>query len=360
MYQTQQLSLFESIATEEKEYLQTWMNNVSRSFSLVVSFLEEPLNYYMSAAYLICRVVDNIEDCTQPFSWKKQRFAEYRQLLVEPASASDLLNRWDALVWPGLTDTEQKLMGSEHGLPLYRFYARIPENERSSIRRWTLAMAQGMCAMIDPEQTPELLRRGNVAILKDVDDYNQYCFFVAGTVGHMITELVIDHYRLSDEVSYQLLQGCEACGRGLQKTNIIKDFAKDVERGISYLPATWLEEAGDTPLILASASLTWKYKVIHDIVMELREATDYLLALPYGAAGYRMSSLLALLPAYQTLLLAAKKRDILFTPSHVVKISRPTMAKCKWDAKAMLADNEAIRRYSSRIEAKIDAEFGLE
>ena len=49
------------------------MKKVSRSFALVVSFLEEPLRWQMSTAYLICRVLDNIEDCGQPFWWKEKR-----------------------------------------------------------------------------------------------------------------------------------------------------------------------------------------------------------------------------------------------------------------------------------------------
>ena len=48
--------------TEQSAYLTQHMNKVSRSFALVVSCLEEPLQQQMSTAYLICRVLDNIED----------------------------------------------------------------------------------------------------------------------------------------------------------------------------------------------------------------------------------------------------------------------------------------------------------
>jgi hypothetical protein len=68
-----------------------------------------------------------------------------------------------------------------------------------------------------------------------------------------------------------------------------------------------------------------------------------------------MASLMSLLPAYQTLLLAAKRHDTLFTSGHHVKISRATMAKCQWDANSMLADNDAVRQYSRRLEGEIDA-----
>jgi hypothetical protein len=63
---------------------------------------------------------------------------------------------------------------------------------------------------------------------------------------------------------------------------------------------------------------------------------------------------MSLLPAYQTLLLAAKRHDTLFTSDHHVKISRATMAKCQWAAHSMLADNDAVRRYMRRLEGQID------
>ena len=58
-------------------YLDIWMSKVSRSFALVVPWLEEPLNHLLATAYLLCRVADNIEDSRQPFVWKEQRFHEF-------------------------------------------------------------------------------------------------------------------------------------------------------------------------------------------------------------------------------------------------------------------------------------------
>jgi hypothetical protein len=82
-----------------------------------------------------------------------------------------------------------------------------------------------------------------------------------------------------------------------------------------------------------------------------------LTALPETAAGYRRAALLCLLPAYQTLLSAAQQQESLFTPAHNIKISRETMAQCLADSQGMLYDDEAIRQYARRIEAKISAQF---
>jgi farnesyl-diphosphate farnesyltransferase len=145
----------------------------------------------------------------------------------------------------------------------------------------------------------------------------------------------------------------EACGRSLQKTNIIKDFAEDLRRGICYLPDSWLREAAYQPLSLSGAPAAWTAMVLGDVLAELREATEYLLSLPYHAAGYRRASLLCLLPAYQTILLAATGRATLFTTEHAVKISKVTMARCIADSQRLCSNNDAIRRYSRRLEGAI-------
>jgi len=351
MMNTQKLKLTDA----EKKYLADTMNKVSRSFALVVLSLEEPLNAYLATAYLICRVVDNIEDCTQPFAWKQQRFQEFHRLIEEPASAPQILTVWSQESWPGLTQDELKMMGPARGLILWRTYAKIPERSRSVIRRWTSEMADGMLRVENPEEHPLLEDRDGIRVLATESDYNAYCFYVAGTVGHMATELVVVHYGLAEDVATRLAATCEACGRGLQKTNILKDFAEDLDRSISYLPYTWHQEANFAPLSLAGAPVRWKKKVIGDVVRELHDATEYVLALPYHAAGYRMASLMSLLPAYQTLLLAAKQHALLFTSEHDVKISRLTLAKCQGVSQSMLTDNEAVRQYRLRLEGEIDA-----
>lgn len=346
-----------TLTPTETEYLDTAMNKVSRSFALVIPALEEPLNYYLSTAYLICRVVDNIEDCEQPFEWKQSRFAEFSQLIQNPTSAADILAIWDQKPWPGLTDDEQQMMSLEDGIMLWDIYARIPADSRNIIARWTATMAQGMSQIEDPAQTPQLVQRNGLQIVANEDDYNRYCYFVAGTVGHMATGLVVNHYDLTGEVTTRLTDNSEACGRALQKTNIVKDFPKDLARGICYLPYEWMEEVKNTPLSLVGAPTSWRKKVIENVMDELNRSVEYIMDLPYSALGYRMASLLCFLPAYQTILLAAQRHETLFTVDHHIKISRETMAQCMQDAQAMLTDNEAIQQYSQSVRNAIGVEF---
>ena len=159
----------------QRRYLEAQMKKVSRSFALVVSYLEEPLKEYLSTAYLICRVVDNIEDCTEPFEWRQVRFDEFGQLLADPQRAAAVLEKWAALSWAGLTEDEKRLMSPDHGAMLWQLYAAMPPQARQAVGHWAQDMAQGMNQIEDPARSPLLLRRDGVQILASQADYNQYC-----------------------------------------------------------------------------------------------------------------------------------------------------------------------------------------
>jgi len=341
----------------EQSYLNNQMKKVSRSFALVVSYLEEPLKAQLATAYLICRVIDNIEDCTEPHSWQERRFDEFKYLLKEPERASEILAIWESESWPGLTKDERKLMGADDGKMLWQIFGQLPEHVQRPIRFWTTDMADGMNLIENPQTSPLLVRGNGVQVLTTKSDYDQYCYFVAGTVGHLATELASAFYGFADKTTGLLEATCEACGRGLQKTNIVKDFPKDIDRGVSYVPDEWLEQAAYEPLYLKGATTDWKKMVLGNVFDELEEATQYVMAIPYHAIGYRIASLLCLFPAYQTLLQAAQRQAKLFTRQHKVKISRATMARCIRDAKSMVADNDGVLAYSRDAEREFRATF---
>jgi farnesyl-diphosphate farnesyltransferase len=340
----------------QRTYLTMTMGRVSRSFALVVPWLEDPLQDYVATAYLLCRVLDNIEDCTQPLAWQKERFAEFAHLLAEPEDALDLLTQWEASSWPGLSPDERALMTLEGGLPLWLIYSTFPPRTRSILQNWILLMARGMELILDPAQSPPVVVHENVRMLATADAYNDYCYSVAGTVGGMGTELVIDHYGLSGSVAQRLLAGSEACGRALQKTNILKDFVEDLDRQICYLPHEWLREINHSPLGLAGAPIGWIRDLLGDVLDELRSATSYVLHVPRQAAGYRIACLMCLLPAYETILSAAQRQAELFTAGHQIKIARMTMFQCIHNAVSLATDDDAIRRFSQDLEqATLDA-----
>ena len=343
------------LSSEEVIYLETWMNRVSRSFAVVVAALEEPLRSYMAAAYILCRVIDNIEDCTAPIDWKKARFKEVIQMTMEPQLAGDILKSWDTGIWTGLTEDEINLMSSKNGLPLWRVFYQFPDEVKRIIGYWVGQMIEGMSHLTDAAYPPKFKKHDGIQVLAGYEDYDQYCYIVAGTVGNLSTNLVILHYHLSGFVADQLIKFSQACGRGLQKTNIVKDFRDDVSRGICYLPDEWLSEVNYRPLSLRGAPRDWNRKVLFDVMAELKDATRYIQALPYEAIGFRISSLLCLLPALQTILHAAKNQGTLFTTQHPTKIDQQTFAQCILDSRRLANNNQDMLDYYQQVENQMNA-----
>ncbi|MFN2137535.1 MAG: squalene/phytoene synthase family protein [Candidatus Promineifilaceae bacterium] len=345
--------MFEQLLADEREYLARYMTGVSRSFALVAPEVESPLDDYLATAYLICRVVDNIEDTMQPFSWQQARFAELIEMLNSPQEAAVTLARWGALEWPSLTEREQSMMSSEDGGMLWQIYDKLPDRYRDPICRWATEMAFGMERSGNPLTSDYFFSQKGVRLPHTKADYDLYCFYVAGTVGRMITELAILFYEVGEDTSHTLTAGSDACGRALQKTNIIKDFVRDLRRGVCFLPDAWLREVDYAPLALAGVPASWKAAVILDVVRELEDSVPYVLALPPTAVGFRRAGLLMMLPAYETMLLAARKVTDLFTARHEVKISRAAMGQCVLRARQIAGDDAAISAYAQRMSGRI-------
>ena len=211
----------DNLSPRQQKYLAAYMKGVSRSFSLVAPEVDSPLDDYLATAYLICRVVDNIEDTLQPFEWQQARFADFADLLNIPQRAEEILSSWNAHEWPGLTDSEKEMMTSKEGLMLWEIYAQIPEIYRAPIRHWATVMAFGMERSGNPHTSDYFFNHGDVRLPIQESDFDLYCFYVAGTVGRMITDLAVLFYEVGDYAAQILTDGSDACGRALQKTNIV-------------------------------------------------------------------------------------------------------------------------------------------
>lgn len=341
------------LTATQKRYLEQQLDVVSRSFAIVIPYIETPFRHYLAVAYLLCRVADNIEDCAQPHTWKGERFDEFLNLLQEPQRAAKQLSAWEQRVWPALSEDERQIMGVRRGLALWQIYAIIPSEVQTVIQRWIRVMVTGMSQLTEPDERPLFVKRKNIDVLETEVDYNEYCYYVAGTVGALASELAVQQYELAPDATSTLFARAGSCGRSLQKTNIVKDFVEDLNRGVCYLPDTWLGVADYAPLELRGADVQWKARVIGNVLDELRDAVDYVLALPQRAAGYRRATLLCLFPAYHTMLSAAQRQEALFTSAHQIKISRTTIAQCISDSNKVLRNDNAIRQYCSDIENKI-------
>ncbi|MFN2121897.1 MAG: hypothetical protein ACK2UP_00200, partial [Candidatus Promineifilaceae bacterium] len=71
----------------------------------------------------------------------------------------------------------------------------------------------------------------------------------------------------------------------------------------------------------------------------------------------RKACLMMMLPAFQTILLAAQNMSRLFTEQNVVKISRITMLECVLKANNLAGNDNAIREYAREFAVQMEQQL---
>jgi phytoene synthase len=107
------------------------------------------------------------------------------------------------------------------------------------------------------------------------DDLNRYCYFVAGTVGGMMAEIMGARTEASRAHAVAL-------GSAMQMTNIARDVSEDLRIGRVYLPEAWLAEAG---LTTTQFMLPENRHALGRVVRRLLERADENYS--FGLAGIR-------------------------------------------------------------------------
>lgn len=213
--------------------MQSWnfyyhhLERVSRSFSFCIAQLESPHREWIALSYLLFRVADTIEDYKWPsLNAQCQKFAEFKQGLSDSQSQIDFSN-WFTEFPCELNKGELQLLKDLP--PLLADFFSLEEDKRTQIYRNISQMMAGMQHFLSHHsQDGEL-------VLQDNFELNQYCFFVAGLVGELLTFFFID---LLDELqpNQTILRQSFHFGLFLQKINILKDQLSDEALGRHFVP----------------------------------------------------------------------------------------------------------------------------
>ena len=154
---------------------------------------------------------------------------------------------------------------------------------------------------------------------------DRYCYYVAGVVGEMLTELFCDYCPALQTNAEEMMRLAVSFGQGLQMTNILKDIWDDRARGACWLPRDEFLRHGIrlsdlTPGTGGAPFATVMRHLVGITHGHLRNALRYTLMLPREETGIRKFCLWALGMAVLTL--RKLNASQLFTAGHQVKISR--------------------------------------
>ena len=222
----------------DRDFCVQTLPRVSRTFALSILSLPEALSESLCAAYLLCRVVDSIEDANPiPPETRVSLFDAFDALMRgEAGSLSEFEARFadEAL---GMAEADRALCKGAGAV--FRVFRGLPAADQEAIRPWVLEMSQGM-----REYAGRADAEGKTRI-RDVRDLERYCYFVAGTVGELLTSLFERTVPgASEEVRKAARSRATRFGLGLQMVNVLKDVAEDLDRGACFLPEDVLARHG--------------------------------------------------------------------------------------------------------------------
>jgi farnesyl-diphosphate farnesyltransferase len=316
---------------------------VSRTFALGIKLLPSRLEPPVRLGYLLCRIADTIED----------------DLALSPERKAELLDAFlacfdDPRNAEVFGETNRELTTADDYVdlvaatgPVFTLYRNLDAGTQGILRRWVEEMVRGMRRFVVAH--PRGIR------IASVDEYHQYCYYVAGTVGHLLTDLWHHHSTLIDGRVYaRLLDDCEPFGEALQSVNILKDIAWDAEReNAIYVPGELLSAHGSTherildePSRAANrAALAPLMRIAQD---DIERSLRYIEHLPLMAVRIRLFCVLPVLFAVATMR-EIERSEAMLVPGGGVKIARSEVKALIFAASTSTLTNHTLRWLVDRV-----------
>jgi farnesyl-diphosphate farnesyltransferase len=326
-------------------YCEQALVDVSRTFSKPIALLPEPLRVALTCGYLLCRVVDTVEDHEQFDNHQRDAlFTEYIAVLDGEQSPESFSARFAAFA-----DDDPEIRLAQSLPRVMKVFMSQDAATREASITWLSEMANGMRLYCRRD------RPGTLTAVNTVSDLERYCYFVAGTVGHLITDLFSTWMGSNGSaLEPELRARCESFGIGLQMVNILKDVTDDFARNRCYVPRQLCQIEGFKLENLLAVEHRHQAHRALALVFErasehLGKAFEYVLLIPAEQVQLRLFCLLPLWMALETLLVAIGN-DAVLIADRPVKISREAVNDLIADCLRHANDDAALRRrYASSM-----------
>jgi farnesyl-diphosphate farnesyltransferase len=289
------MSLSENPSTD-LAYQKAILGSVSRTFALTIPLLPPMIEKVVGNTYLLCRIVDTIEDAADLSPEMKQKLSQlFLDAVLEKSPVESFVEPClKALDHYGNLD-ELDLIA--HTPTVLRILHTCSKDDQAAVSRCVSIMSEGM-SYFHGKQT--------AAGLKDLREFESYCYVVAGVVGELLTTVFSNHSSAFAKNMKGHDELAVAFGQALQMTNILKDSPEDHARGVSWKPAD----------ISQKALLKISYQ-------KLQDSLSYIVLIPKTELGMRRFCFLAFGLAVLTLSKIAKRNE--FSNKNDVKLSRKTV-----------------------------------
>jgi phytoene/squalene synthetase len=207
-------------------FYQAHLDRVSRSFAFCIARLESPMRERVALGYLLCRIVDTVEDAGWAhFQAQEKAFQKFDEFLSMRPSAETVAEWRKSFPKKDVSEGEALLLDDAYRI--FSDFHDLPQEARSILLEPTLSMSAGMRHFMKRRDREGELR------LRNVSDVNRYCFFVAGVVGEMLSGFAGSYL----EGAKTNVKDAFRFGLFLQKINLLKDQDGDEKQGRFLVPS---------------------------------------------------------------------------------------------------------------------------
>lgn len=322
-----------SEATEFQDHI---LGSVSRTFALTIPQLPNGLSHVIGNAYLLCRIADTIEDEAALDTERKAYFQRYfSDLILGKRDVIEFIDKLQPLLHKSASAAELELVrNTDKVLLLTHSFTR---GQQQALYHCISVMSRGMSRFqqgIDLHGLPAM------------SDLDEYCYFVAGVVGEMLTDLFCQYDQRMQGKRMKLMQLAPSFGQALQMTNILKDVWDDRERGVCWWPQELFAEHGIDLQHLETERKTNGFppaleKLVGIAHGHIQNALQYTLLIPRSQSGIRNFCLWSL--ALAVLTLQNIHRNPLYQNAQEIKVKRQRVRQIIALSKVFARSNLAIR-----------------
>jgi len=337
--------------TEDIFYCDSMLPKVSRTFAPTIRMLPKGLNSIVTVAYLLCRVADTVEDSEDlSIDVKKELLNNYISIFKDKNSRSleQFMTGINAL--PPTTPDEQLVYNLPRILNVFNTFSPI---FKKHIGQWVVEMSVGM------KKYAQAAMRKKFSFLGTMNELDEYMYYVAGTVGYLLTELFSFYSnKITPPIRKKLNLLAESFGKGLQMVNIIRDMTTDLRRGQSYIPEELLQKYQLNRKTIfekqnADKAQQLFNELIQNAVKHLDKAIDYILLLPKEERGIRMFCMLPVFWAMRTLQ-KIHENTLALLGHEKVKVSRKMIKIEYYLASVNIYSNRLTMWHYQRIRSQFD------
>ena len=345
-------------------YCEEMLIQVSRTYALTIKALGDPYRKPILLGYLFCRIADTYEDTEKlPHDIKIKALTLYKELFAVDGNAPAKLEEIRALCAPFDRSDDEEFLAL-YPEPVFTEYQSYPQEVKDIMTTTVVEMVDGMIVTVAKQE-----KQGDLIGTDSMEDLEQYCYYVAGTVGNLLTDLLAYYSpRVNSACHAKLSEDKIAFAEGLQLTNIIKDAMGDLKREVSFLPKDLAQKHGvDLAKLYLPEHRDAAAEVIKTLVIkatkDLNRALVYTMRIPKLEPRFRAFCIMPVLFAIKTLATAVERMDDLLDPEVKVKITRVevgrTLSYIKWN---IFSNHNLVKEYRedlSRIEAALDTTIDL-